>query len=424
MVNNGGNKQLRSNTGRLSSSMSYYLSIQSEAIYEAKWEFFVNLKFGTSGSNYVDFFLTSDVSNLSSVQNGYFIRIGDTEDRIALFKIVDGVSTEDHTPLITTSNRFVNSSSNNFFAIRVTRDSVGNWDLLIEDNTLDTYLSVGTVFDNEIQFSKFFGFLIKQSTASSPVNNHFFDDFRVVGSAYPDTVPPIVESIAILSDTVISIRFSEEINELIAENLSYYALSEGIDILNSDRDALDYSIIYLTTSPLSNGQNYTLTINGLEDLEGNSIIPNSTSNFQYILVEMAEKGDIVINEFLVNTDGPNDDFVEIYNRSDKYIDLKGWTIEDGGSTGGATDSFPSKILNPEHFLILFKNNSRVDYSSFGNFLEVNSSDFTFNNSNDTITLKDSKGEKIDCIGYGIDLPPEGVSLELVNPDNLCFSIYN
>ena len=51
LVDNG---QLRSNTGTLSSSTVYYLSTASGVAADAQWEFFVNLKFATSGANYVD----------------------------------------------------------------------------------------------------------------------------------------------------------------------------------------------------------------------------------------------------------------------------------------------------------------------------------------------------------------------------------
>ncbi len=423
LVDEAGDKQLRSNKGQLGTAGNYYLSIASEAIYEASWEFYVNLKFGTSGSNYVDFFLTSDNSDLTSTQNGYFVRVGDTNDRIALFKVANGVSTEDDTPLITTSNGLVNSSASNPFIVRVTRDDIGNWEMLVDEDALGSFVSVGSTFDDEISSSSFFGLLIQQSTAAGPADSHFFDDFVISGTPIPDTTPPTIQSSTAISATQVDIQFSEDVEEITSETTSNYSLTGGVSITNAERDASNNAIVHLTTSPLTNGQNYTVTINSVDDLAGNFIAANSTSDFQYILIEEAEEGDIVINEFLADTEGSNDDFVELFNRSDKYIDLTNWVIEDGTGTGGPTNPFTSYILAPGEYLILFKNNSDVDYSAFGESLQIGTSAFTFNNDNDTIRLKSDSGNLIAEIGYGSS-PGEGISLELINPNDPCFSIFS
>ncbi len=248
------------------------------------------------------------------------------------------------------------------------------------------------------------------------------DDLVVNADLVVDTTPPTIQSVVAISATQVDIKFSEDVDPTTSQTISNYELDGGISISSAIRDIDDNSLVHLTTSNFENGQNYTLTINDVEDLEGNAIASNTTTGFQYILIEDAETGDIVISEFLVDTEGSNDDFVELYNRSDKYIDLENWVVEDGGSTGGPTDPFSSKILAPSTYLILYKDNSAVDYSIFGDFLEVTSSDFTFNNTNDTITLKDDSGSVIATIGYGSDIPEEGISLELINPDDPCLSI--
>ena len=77
------NEQLRSNNQTANST--FYISTPSTLATEAQWELFVNLQFATSGSNYVDVFLTSDVQNLSTPNNGYFIRVGGTQDEVCLY---------------------------------------------------------------------------------------------------------------------------------------------------------------------------------------------------------------------------------------------------------------------------------------------------------------------------------------------------
>jgi hypothetical protein len=47
-------------------------------VNDAQWEFFIDLRFATSGANYVDVYLMSDAADLTSGANGYFLRIGGT----------------------------------------------------------------------------------------------------------------------------------------------------------------------------------------------------------------------------------------------------------------------------------------------------------------------------------------------------------
>ena len=110
--------QLRSNTGPLPLAASYYLSTPSTLAANAQWEFFVNLKFSTSGANYVDVYLMSDVQSLATPANGYFVRIGETADHVVLNKMSGGTASL----LVASPDGIVNSSTDNPFRIKVTRD--------------------------------------------------------------------------------------------------------------------------------------------------------------------------------------------------------------------------------------------------------------------------------------------------------------
>src|SRR5262245_45473762 len=78
--------QLRSNSATASSSFS--IVTPSSTATDAQWEFFVNLQFNTSSTNYVDVFLMSELADLTAAgNNGYFVRIGGTPDEISLYKL-------------------------------------------------------------------------------------------------------------------------------------------------------------------------------------------------------------------------------------------------------------------------------------------------------------------------------------------------
>lgn len=85
----------------------------------AQWDFDATLAFNTSSANYVDVFLIASAADVTAnTTNGYFVRMGGTDDEISLFrkdgataiKIIDGV------------NGTLNTS-NNTLNIRVSRDA-------------------------------------------------------------------------------------------------------------------------------------------------------------------------------------------------------------------------------------------------------------------------------------------------------------
>jgi len=115
------NNRLRSESNKTSGN--FYLSTSNNLALGCYWEFWVNLQFSTSGLNYVDVYLVSDKTDLQSAQiNGYFVRIGNTEDEISLYK---------RSGLIGSSTRIIDGingsvgSNNNTVRIRVSRNYLG-----------------------------------------------------------------------------------------------------------------------------------------------------------------------------------------------------------------------------------------------------------------------------------------------------------
>ncbi|MBP6574518.1 MAG: hypothetical protein KA230_08710, partial [Flavobacteriales bacterium] len=152
-------------TGALQSqspgAANYYLSTPSALATSAQWELYANLKFATSGANYADIYLMSGASDLASGVNGYFVRIGGTQDRLELFRSDAGVAVS----LITSPDGIVNSSTDNPFKIRVTRDAGNNWTLMYDDGVLGSLATAGTALDATYNSSTHFGVRIEQSTA-------------------------------------------------------------------------------------------------------------------------------------------------------------------------------------------------------------------------------------------------------------------
>src|SRR5439155_26472148 len=92
-------KQLQSNNTVANSS--YSISTSNSLATMARWDLYLRLNFNTSSANYVDIYVIASASDLSLPSTtGYFIRVGNTQDEIALYrkdpggvivKLIDGV---------------------------------------------------------------------------------------------------------------------------------------------------------------------------------------------------------------------------------------------------------------------------------------------------------------------------------------------
>lgn len=411
--------QLRSNAGQLGASASYYLSTPSGQA-QGQWEFFVNLKFAPSGANYVDVFLTSDVQDLTAGANGYAVRIGETAKRVALYRM-NGATT---TLLVASPDGIVNSSTNNPFRIKVVRDAGNLWTLYFDDGDLGAYTVAGTATDASINASNWFGVRIQQSTAASPSNNHFFDDFYA-GPIILDTAPPQIVSATVVDAQHVDLQFNEPLLQATAEHPDNYQLIPFNGVAAATLDGSDPALVHLTLqAPMQNLNTYTLMVNGVEDLSGNAI-SNGTASFTYLVFSEAQPGEVVINELLPDPDPvvglPNAEFVELFNATtDKAFNLNGWKIFAGTSSG----TIPNVQLLPGEYVILSGTSSAAQFSAFGHAVGVPSFPALVN-AGDAMNLKKPDGTSIDAVTYDLGWYNDAVkanggwTLERMDPYTPC-----
>jgi hypothetical protein len=232
-------QQLRSNSSIVNDK--FYLSTPSASANNAQWEFYVNLKFQTSSANYVDVFLTSDSARLTGNNSGYFVKIGDTDDHICLYK-KSGASS---TILIDGANGITNAS-NNTIKIKVTRDATNKWTLMRDiTGTGNSYVTEGNVVDATFNQSNHFGIVIKQSTTSF-ILKHFFDDIYV-GPIIYDTIRPVLKSATVVSSSQVDVLFSENIDTASAQNINNYVANNNLNQpLIALLDASNGALVHLT----------------------------------------------------------------------------------------------------------------------------------------------------------------------------------
>ncbi len=395
-----------------------HLSTSSTLASNCQWEFFANPKCSTSSGNYMEVFLTSDSANLEGLVSGYFVKIGNTNDEVSLYKKVAGAETM----IIDGTDGTVSSSSNNPMKVKVTCDASGNFSLYYDNTgTGANYILQGTVNDLTFTTSAYLGVLVKYSASNN--TKYFFDDVYA-GPIIVDVTPPSILTATVIDATHVDVGFSEAVELNTAQlNLNYSITTMGFPSA-AVRDAGNFSLVHLTLgTAMQNATTYTLTCNGVQDNSGNAI-SNGTIQFSYY---QPHQYDVLINEIMANptpTVGlPDAEWVEFFNRSAFNIDLGGWTFSDATSDY----TLPFYILAPDSFLILCHASDYASLSVFGNALGLSSLP-SLNDDGDSLKLRDGSGKLINAVNYSSSWYQDalkdggGWSLERIDPNNPCGGI--
>lgn len=416
------NLMLRSNSA---GAANYHLSTPSSIVSETSWSFFFDLRFGTSGVNYFDAFLVADNADLTLVENGYFLRFGRTEDDITFWKRTSG----SNELLIDGVDGQLGSSSQNPFAVNVTRDENGLWSVNIDQGATGTFAPLGVVTDADITTTVAFGFYIVQSGASSPVNGHWFDDVEVA-IILPDTTPPELLGATPTSATTVLASFNEALGSASAETVTNYDLSPFIgEPISATLQPNFTDVVLEFAAPMQNGTEYTLSVTDVEDVSGNPM-PTGNASFLFVIPEIAAYKDVVFNEIMADptpvvSSLPEQEYLEIYNASDKYLELQNWTLVNTTTA----KNLPAHLLEPGGYVILCNSNYVSSFEPYGDVLGIPSF-VALTNSTDSLTLLDENGTLIDVVvyyssWYGDSEKAEGGwALELINPETSCSGSHN
>ena len=414
--------QLQSNNTVASST--FYLSTASTLATTAQWEFYCNLTFNTSSTNYADVFLTASASDITlNTTTGYFVRIGNTNDEICLYKkdaagvvtkIIDGVDG-------------ITNISNNILKIKVVRSAANLWTLQRDITGVGTsYFTEGTITDNTYSTSAFFGILIKQSTASF-FQRHFFDDVQIQ-TFVPDVTPPTIVSATALSATQVDVLFNESVDLITSQIAANYNLSNGVGLpISAVRDATNTALVHLTFSTnIPPRVNVTLTVNGVADVSANAI-STATTVFSYF-VPFAY--DIVIDELMADPTPlvflPSNEWLELKNTTTFAINIQGYKL---GKSTGESGPMPSYIIPAGGYVIVCTGSAAAAMAVYGPTIAVTSFP-SLNNDADQIYLKAPQGQIIHSVNYTSawyqnELKKDGGwTLEMIDTKNPCTGFNN
>lgn len=351
------------------------------------WTCWLRLDFSPSSSNYARWYLSASASGLAGFQEGYFIQTGGVSgdlDAVELYR-QDGPFSDKTLLLSATPGALGGDTA--LVRLRIQRDPLGYWTLWTDYSGGDNWLVAGTVFDPTYPAGAWTGWVCQYT--STRAEDFFFDDLHL-GPLYQDLDPPQLLEIEQVDSTRLLAIFDEAVTG------GQFSLDPGPGM----PETLVYSAdtVFLTwQTPFQPQVSYTLTITGIADLAGN-IAGSQQGVFVFVPVIAPQPFEVVFSEIFPDPSPPvalpEVEWVELFNRTDRPINLQGWTLRD--PSGQAV--FPAAALDPGQYLILCDQTDAAALASWGSVLGL--ADFpSLNNSGDTLTLCDATGQLIDFAIY-------------------------
>ncbi|WP_255594214.1 lamin tail domain-containing protein [Pontibacter sp. HSC-14F20] len=184
---------------------------------------------------------------------------------------------------------------------------------------------------------------------------------KSVATCIPDNTPPTLLNVTALAPDRL-LRFNERLDSAQVADAGRYTFSPaGIGMAAVQVvSPLFEEVVLQLGAPLQERQRYPLTATGIRDCAGNLSFQPLTATFA--LPSAPETGDVVINEVLFNPRPGGIDFVELVNRSDKYINLQNWqlanTSNDSIANRRVITSAPY-VLEPGQYVVLTTNPENI-----------------------------------------------------------------
>lgn len=213
-----------------------------------------------------------------------------------------------------------------------------------------------------------------------------------VAGLWRDRLPPALLYFSIPAPQRVHLFFSEPVDTAAMRDPTRYTLSGGISVTAAL--LWDESSVELQLSvPLSPTTEYTLQVRA-RDCVGNEGVLSHT----LAIPSPAQPYDVICTEIMADPDPPVRlppyEYVEIYNRSPRYLDLGGWKLR----VGNTERTLPRYLLRPGEYVILTSAEGALALAPWGRSLGVLGFP-TLPNAGATLMLKDTSGRVIERIMY-------------------------
>jgi len=249
-----------------------------------------------------------------------------------------------------------------------------------------------------------------------------------VNDQNPDLQSPELLHVTVIDSKMIQLYFNEPINPVSGNQTSIYMVDQGVgEPVYIGAVEPEYKTLVLEfQNEFTVGVIYTLEISGgIFDCAGNEI--ESYSSAKFAVPEQPEQGDLIINEVLFNPLPDGYDFVEIYNKSAKTIDLKDvyiatYDVNNGLYKDVNQITIDGLLMFSGDYIVLTENIEAVQEQYYTSnpdgFLETNLP--SFNDDQGRVILLDQYESVLDNFEYSEDMhfallvTNEGVSLERIS----------
>ena len=309
-----------------------------------EWKFDVKMTFTPSDPNHIRFYLLTENLSLLGISSEYYIQIGSTKKTITLRRFRE---TEKAPVRIIEKELDVLKQNIVSLSVKVTLENSSLWSLYVRKEGESTYTLLDTKEQKISSGIKY----IESGLAchySKKVRGHFIDNIEISSNITPseekpenpdteEPVSPVVlpKLLSVQPLNLCELQFTFDRPVDISE--ARFMIS---DIGKADR--IGYADEQMKTvvntkysEEMVAGVNYTITYDGLTDMEGNKLVPFSE---EFVLEgedeEEAEPGSILINEIMADPKGleelPETEYVELYNTTDNVFVLTDWQFSYGG----------------------------------------------------------------------------------------------
>jgi hypothetical protein len=235
---------------------------------------------------------------------------------------------------------------------------------------------------------------------------------------------PVIFQAEITSPNTVKLDFNHDMDSLSLINMNAYKVI-GPDLypisvicpeIHLNSVLLEFDFTFLENMI------YELQLSDtLYNCAGDFIPPKET--YTIVLPSASEPWDVVINEIMADPDPPvglpEFEYIEVYNATEKYLAMQGWTLE----VGTVQKDIPYLIIEPDEYILFADDDATWLFEMYGRTFGFSSLGLT--NSGATLNLQNESGTIISSVTYSNDwfTDPDkaegGWSLEQMDPFNPC-----
>lgn len=356
------------------------------------------------------FYLWLKSKNESDPEGGYAIGVNasGSSDMVSLWKVKGGVPGD----LIAETQFDWDESTT--AQINVMRSATGDW-ILNVNNLVTGETSITKGVDSDFKVIDELSLVFEYTTTRA--GKLWFDDLIVIGQ----NAAPFIANAKAIADGKFQVFFNEDIQmeQLTASNLKLTSKGGQNYPIQSIEKVGSNSVVINAANVLE--PYLVVTVTSIADLEGKTTAQFSFS-FENALPALTS--DIIINEIMADPNPPvglpEAEYIEIYNRSNHYIELENWEL----FVRNTSFKLPAKLIGAGEYLTICDDAFGEQFKSYGNVLAMK--DFpALLNSGATLRISTPENVLVDEVIYSDDWyfdPAKengGYSLERIDRNRFC-----